>query len=867
MQLCAAANFEPRQVVVGIRLSPRYAPQRAAPSSRGGRGFDSDVVPTPGGVMRRSSLVLLAVCCAALGAMIAPRIARAAWPTNPTVNVPIVLFSNPAGTQMVDDGAGGAFLVWLDERSGGAGFAVWATHLTPNGLDPAWPAGGLALTNLSHGGVFIAACADGAGGLFCVWQDNTAGNYDILAQHVTAAGTIVSGWPATGLTVGATAKGFPATPIDDTNPTICPDGVGGFFVAWQVTYTYPNDYDIYANHINANGTAATGFTANGKLIDNALGIQDEPQITLDGSGGFYLVYEDNELGTGTFDIHMKEISSSGANETNGIFEPICTAAGDQRNPLLCTDGYGGALVCWQDGRSVPPTVYMLQVRNGLTYNNTWPNGGGQLETQTNATPLIMIPDGLGGAFVEYWVISSPNLLYVQHASGSGGVAPGWPATGVSPGAGGIPSVTADGSGGVIVAYNVGQDVYAIRYHADGTVAMGWSGGVPVTTAGYLQNGSISFGDGTGGSYFVWNDSREYSASDLYGQRVDRFGRLGDASPHSAGVKDVPGDQGGHVRVAWQPSYLDADPTYGVTQYLIFRQLPTSLALARLKNGARLASAADDPRDPLGGGGASRVIATGSSIATYYWEQIGNVPALALPGYSFDATTPTDSTGSANPRTLFMIEAWCPTGYWMSAPDSGYSVDNVAPAPPSPFTGTNTPGVGTQMYWGANHESDLAGYRVYWGTSPGFTPSPASRVVETPQTGYLDPYRTGFYKLSAYDVHGNESGYTTLVPTGFVGVDAAPLPKTLAFDRPAPDPMHDQTTLRMELPRAAQVSLVIYDAQGRAVRRLVDGPLEAGTPTLTWDGRTDDGHATAAGIYLARFEAEGQAFVQRIARLR
>jgi hypothetical protein len=53
--------------------------------------------------------------------------------------------------------------------------------------------------------------------------------------------------------------------------------------------------------------------------------------------------------------------------------------------------------------------------------------------------------------------------------------------------------------------------------------------------------------------------------------------------------------------------------------------------------------------------------------------------------------------------------------------------------PAPIAGAFVAGQ-THVHWGANHESDLAGYRLYRGASPGFVPGPASLVSAQPDTG-------------------------------------------------------------------------------------------------------------------------------------
>jgi hypothetical protein len=90
-----------------------------------------------------------------------------------------------------------------------------------------------------------------------------------------------------------------------------------------------------------------------------------------------------------------------------------------------------------------------------------------------------------------------------------------------------------------------------------------------------------------------------------------------------------------------------------------------------------------------------------------------------------------------------------------------------------------------------------------------------------------------------------------------------LPAVLAFAPPAPNPAHGSTMLRFALPRDAVVRLALYDLSGRRVRTLAEGSLPAGEHALAWNLRDDSGRALGAGLYFARFEAEGRVFTHRV----
>jgi len=52
----------------------------------------------------------------------------------------------------------------------------------------------------------------------------------------------------------------------------------------------------------------------------------------------------------------------------------------------------------------------------------------------------------------------------------------------------------------------------------------------------------------------------------------------------------------------------------------------------------------------------------------------------------------------------------------------------------------------------------------------------------------------------------------------------------------------------------EVSLIVYDRQGREVTTLFSGLKAAGWHTLIWSGRNDAGETISTGLYFLRLEA-------------
>lgn len=76
------------------------------------------------------------------------------------------------------------------------------------------------------------------------------------------------------------------------------------------------------------------------------------------------------------------------------------------------------------------------------------------------------------------------------------------------------------------------------------------------------------------------------------------------------------------------------------------------------------------------------------------------------------------------------------------------------------------------------------------------------------------------------------------------------------------------TMRVQLPQRAEAALRIFDVQGRLVRTLLDGPLDAGLHLATWDLRDRGNRRAARGVYFARLEVAGsRPMVEKIHVLR
>ena len=103
-----------------------------------------------------------------------------------------------------------------------------------------------------------------------------------------------------------------------------------------------------------------------------------------------------------------------------------------------------------------------------------------------------------------------------------------------------------------------------------------------------------------------------------------------------------------------------------------------------------------------------------------------------------------------------------------------------------------------------------------------------------------------------------------VPTG---VGDAPALGARLLDA-SPNPFGQSTSLHFELASPGAVSLTVFDASGRLVRRLADGEFSIGVHGAPWDGRDDRGAKVVSGVYFVRLQSSGRlADTQRVVLVR
>jgi hypothetical protein len=83
---------------------------------------------------------------------------------------------------------------------------------------------------------------------------------------------------------------------------------------------------------------------------------------------------------------------------------------------------------------------------------------------------------------------------------------------------------------------------------------------------------------------------------------------------------------------------------------------------------------------------------------------------------------------------------------------------------------------------------------------------------------------------------------------------AEIPKEYSLEQNYPNPFNPTTQIRFGLPEHATITLSIYDVTGQRVRLLARENHDAGSHTVQWDSRDDNGLQIASGVYFYTLEA-------------
>lgn len=105
------------------------------------------------------------------------------------------------------------------------------------------------------------------------------------------------------------------------------------------------------------------------------------------------------------------------------------------------------------------------------------------------------------------------------------------------------------------------------------------------------------------------------------------------------------------------------------------------------------------------------------------------------------------------------------------------------------------------------------------------------------------------------------------PGNVTGVPGDEIPKATYLMQNVPNPFSPGTRIAFRLREAGGVSLRIYDASGRLVRVLADGPRGSGPDDVVWNGEDDLQRRVASGVYFCRLVVAGETHTRKLVLVR
>ncbi|MBM4445044.1 MAG: hypothetical protein FJ020_07055 [Chloroflexi bacterium] len=303
---------------------------------------------------------------------------------------------------MTADGLGGTIVVWHSsgdlyaQRLGSDGMLQWATD-------------GVAVYTGGEQRLHPVLVSDGYGGAIIAWYDGSTGRGEdnrVYGQRLDAEG--VPQWTANGEVICS-------VPGDQRDLAIASDGSAGAIIAWNDKRS--PDGGVYAQRLNSAGELQ--WDAEGALIRRDA--HSQPVIVGDGFGGAIIT-----LATGSdlseseiSDIYAQRLDSDGSPQWAPGGVAVCTAPNNQIEPVAVSDGSGGVIIAWQDGRVATDTdrqdelwdwghasilhnddIYAQRLDSGG--NPQWTSDGVAVCTAPHLQRgLQMVANGSGGAVIAW----------------------------------------------------------------------------------------------------------------------------------------------------------------------------------------------------------------------------------------------------------------------------------------------------------------------------------------------------------------------------------------------------------------------------------------------------------------------------------
>ncbi len=180
---------------------------------------------------------------------------------------------------------------------------------------------------------------------------------------------------------------------------------------------------------------------------------------------------------------------------------------------------------------------------------------------------------------------------------------------------------------------------------------------------------------------------------------------------------------------------------------------------------------------------------------------------------------------------------------------------------------NNPYGNNHVYYGSTNISESPDFVSLEPDSPNF----AMLSSNSPCVDTGTPDISGL-NLPPYDLAGNLRVWDGRIDMGcyefgsepWVSNDDPTVPVIPALSISVyPNPFNPSTTISYNLPKTGPVRMDIYNIKGQLVKTLVNDHKTAGSHTVIWDGKDDNGKAASSGVYFTRIFSNGKSLTSKM----
>jgi hypothetical protein len=351
---------------------------------------------------------------------------------------------------------------------------------------------------------------DPTGGFLIVWDNTPVSESDVAGQRYDSTGAKVG----TEFIVNAQTTGSQQSPV------VAYSSTGAYIAFWGDGRAGGSDYDIYGNVIIGTGPF---FPSDTRVNTYTTGFQLAPSVATFADGSAVIAWQSADQDGSGKGVFAQRRSSLGA-PLGTEFQVNTYTTGNQSYPSVATQAGGGFVVVWMG-------------QNSNSFGRTYDSSGAPLgsEFQLNSNPsLAFLPvvaaDDSGGFVAAWRGFDSPSEPIFARRFDSAGTPVGTEVS-ISNEDSDSPAIAHEpASGGFVVVWQGYaddtnyDDIFARRLDAAGT-PIGTEFPVNTNRVGYQRNPTVA-ADGTGGLVVAWHGPD----ADKIGVFAQRFGDVSDLCP-------------------------------------------------------------------------------------------------------------------------------------------------------------------------------------------------------------------------------------------------------------------------------------------------------------------------------------------------